>query len=472
MSDSGRVVLHARRHSVRTHATADTLLERIPGVGHRMLVDAVPVDGSRKPVVAVGSVLTFEATGDRHTCVDGDGRPAVLTAGRDPLSQLWSAVRARVCSDGPAIAAPLRSMFGFMSYEAARGFERLPGRHPRLVPDYLFFWPRVCVALGDGTAEVVGYGRDGDEAARAVKETVAAIEAGPATSPVVGPDGPESAPRVREVSTSLSPAGYAEAVGRAKRYLRDGDIFQVVLALHQRLAVRVDPLWLYRRLTRVARAPFQFCYRGPEFAAVGMSPEPFVTVTGDLARLRPLAGTRPRGATAEADRAMEHELRTSEKELAEHRMLVDLARNDLGRVCRPGTVEVDELLHVERYAQVMHLESNVVGRLAGSTPREAVLRSAFPAGTMTGAPKVRAMEIVDELEPRARGLYAGLVGLLAADEIHTYLTIRSAHLTDDDVTLSAGAGIVYDSEPDAEYAECLAAAHRRQRADRGMRQSR
>ena len=440
------ITVQTRREQVRTNTPLERLARWLPGTGPRMLVDAVPVDGKPRAVLAAGAALTFEATAGGYIGRDGMGQRVELQDGLDPLAALWTVIDAIPATGVPAA---LRSVFGFMSYEAARGFERLPGRHPRLVPDYQFFLPALCVTIGDGVADVVSHGLTGRAADDALRRGVQAIQRGGDATPG------DQSPRITGAQASLSPAEYGRAVERAKQYLRDGDIFQVVLALHQRLTARVDPWWLYRRLATTSSGPFQFCYAGPRFAAVGVSPEPFVTVTGDVARLRPLAGTRPRGSTPEQDQSLEHELRTSEKELAEHRMLVDLARNDLGRICVPGTVAVDELLHLERYAHVMHLESNVVGRLPEGTPRGEVIRAAFPAGTMTGAPKVRAMQIVDELEPQARGLYSGLVGLLASDEIHTYLTIRSAHVDAEAVTLSAGAGIVYDSEPAAEYAECL-----------------
>jgi anthranilate synthase component I len=253
----------------------------------------------------------------------------------------------------------------------------------------------------------------------------------------------------------MGPDDFAAAVVQAKHHILDGDIFQVVLSLRWSLSGTPDCLELYHRLAAANPSPFQYCYRGPSLAVVGASPEPLVTLTGDTASIRPLAGTRRRGADQEEDLRLEQSLRSSIKEVAEHRMLVDLARNDLGRVCRPGTVTVDELLAVERYSHVMHLVSNVVGKPAPGVRADQVLRAGFPAGTMTGTPKVRAMEIIDQLEPVARGFYSGGVGLLSTEELHTFLTIRSLVMYGGMVHLQAGAGIVYDSDPEEEYAECL-----------------
>jgi anthranilate synthase component I len=218
----------------------------------------------------------------------------------------------------------------------------------------------------------------------------------------------------------------------------------------------VDGLSVYERLAAINPSPYHFWYAGPRFEVVGASPEPCLTLHDGRALIRPLAGTRPRGHDSLADQLAEDDLRSSVKEMAEHRMLVDLARNDLGRVCRPGSVSVERLMAVERYSHVMHLTSDVRGRTRGDRGTDELLRATFPAGTMTGTPKVRAMEIIDDLEPSRRWLYSGAVGSFGLSHVDLYLTIRSMVLCDGEIRLQAGGGIVHDSEPPAEYAECLA----------------
>jgi anthranilate synthase component I len=255
---------------------------------------------------------------------------------------------------------------------------------------------------------------------------------------------------------SLEFSDYIAAVRKAKEHIVDGEIFQVVLSIACTASATADGLVLYANLTALNPSPFQFWYRGPEFEAIGTSPEPCVALKNGHVSIRPLAGTRPCGIDHDADQIAELDLRSSDKELAEHRMLVDLARNDLGRVCKPGSVHVPQLMVVERYSHVMHLASDVVGRLRKDRRADNVIRATFPAGTMTGAPKVRAMEIIDELEPTCRGLYSGAVGAFGVDRVNLYLTIRSIVLRQGQVRLQAGSGIVYDSDPTAEYKECVA----------------
>ncbi|MFY1669643.1 anthranilate synthase component I family protein [Plantactinospora sp. WMMB334] len=455
--------IHVCRRALPAGATAEAYADALPADREFMLVDSVPVQGRPTRLLAVGALLRVVADGDTVVAVDETRRPLPVAAGPDPLARIMRLL-AELRFTEP-LPAPLRSAFGFLSYEAARGFEKLPGRHARVVPDYLLMVPRAVAAfdVATGDAEVVGLGRSAAEAARAA-DTLAGGRPPATGRPAAAPDRPAGTARDDPVRPSTRPPvrasfdrdSFATAVRRAHEYLLDGDIFQVVLSLRWDIATDRSGLDLYRRLVAVNPSPFQFCYRGRSLAVVGASPEPFVTLRSGRSRLRPLAGTRPRGRTPALDRANECELLGSEKEAAEHRMLVDLARNDLGRVCRPGSVLVDEVMVVERYSHVMHLVSNVVGQLDPEAGAEAVLRACFPAGTMTGAPKVRAMEIIDELEPAARGYYSGAVGLIAPDELDTYLTIRSAVLRPGTVSLQAGAGIVADSRPEDEYAECLA----------------
>lgn len=255
---------------------------------------------------------------------------------------------------------------------------------------------------------------------------------------------------------TLTRSDYHKAVQQAKRYIVNGDIFQVVLSLGLTAEADADGLALYAALSSFNPSPYQFWYRSREFEVAGCSPEPCVTLSGGEALIRPLAGTRPRGADEAADRLAEQELLASDKEVAEHRMLVDLARNDLGRVCTSGSINVPHLMEVDRYSHVMHLTSDVTGQLRPEQSGADLITATFPAGTMTGAPKIRAMEIIDELEPVGRAFYSGAVGSFGGEDVDLYLTIRSVVLHQGQVRLQAGGGIVFDSDPEQEYAECLA----------------
>jgi anthranilate synthase component 1 len=253
---------------------------------------------------------------------------------------------------------------------------------------------------------------------------------------------------------------YLRAVERAKEYVAAGDIFQVVLS--RRFSARtagVDALDVYRALRMVNPSPYMFFLDFADVKVVGSSPELLVRLENGVIEARPLAGTRPRGLNGDDDARLAAELLADEKERAEHTMLVDLGRNDVGRVARYGTVEVTDLMSIERYSHVMHIVSNVRGRLDAGRGAFDVLRACFPAGTVTGAPKIRAMEIIDELEPVARGLYAGAVGYVGySGNMDTAITIRTIVMAGDRAYVQAGAGIVTDSVPEREYLETVSKA--------------
>jgi anthranilate synthase component 1 len=339
--------------------------------------------------------------------------------------------------------------YGLLGYDGVRDFERLPCRHPATDrPVYEFFLPETLVQFTDGYGQVIGRGPSA-AAARAAAERTARRLAGLTVAPL-------GVVAVGAGRFGASYEEYAAAVDRAKHHILDGDVFQLVLSIAWTAPATVDGLAVFERLTAINPSPYHFWYAGPRFEAVGASPEPCLTLHDGRALIRPLAGTRPRGHDALADLRAEADLRSSAKELAEHRMLVDLARNDLGRVCRPGSVSVERLMDVERYSHVMHLTSDVHGQIRGDLRTDELIRATFPAGTMTGTPKVRAMELIDELEPTRRWLYSGAVGSFGLSHVDLYLTIRSMVLCDGEIRLQAGGGIVHDSEPSAEYAECLA----------------
>jgi anthranilate synthase component 1 len=388
--------------------------------------------GGRRATLAVGELAVLSHPG-------GVG-PAPLTGAVDFLAGL---------DMPPGTPAPEAAWYGLLGYDAVRDYERLPSRHPATGrPVYEFFLPEALIQFADGYGQVIGRGSS-VASARAVAERVARTLDGLAVTPL-------GIVAVGTGQFGFSYEEYAAALHRAKRHILDGDVFQLVLSIAWTAPATMDGLRVYERLAAINPSPYHFWYAGPRFEVVGASPEPCLTLYDGQALIRPLAGTRPRGHDSFADQLAEDDLRSSVKEMAEHRMLVDLARNDLGRVCRPGSVSVERLMAVERYSHVMHLTSDVRGRTRGDRGTDELIRATFPAGTMTGTPKVRAMEIIDDLEPTRRWLYSGAVGSFGLSHVDLYLTIRGMVLCDGEIRLQAGGGIVHDSEPPTEYAECLA----------------
>jgi len=259
-----------------------------------------------------------------------------------------------------------------------------------------------------------------------------------------------------KLESNFKPKNFKEAVKKTQKYIREGDIIQAVISQRWRTDLKVEPLDLYRALRVLNPSPYLFYIKmGGEYL-VGSSPEVMVRVEGRNLENRPIAGTRPRGKNMKEDLMLEQELLSDPKERAEHIMLVDLARNDLGRVAKVGTVKVDELMIVERYSHVMHIVSNVVGKLREGKDAYDVIKATFPAGTLSGAPKVRAMEIIEEMEPTRRGTYGGAVGYFSfSGNMDTSITIRTFFIKDKNVYLQAGAGIVADSVPENEYNETV-----------------
>jgi anthranilate synthase component 1 len=250
--------------------------------------------------------------------------------------------------------------------------------------------------------------------------------------------------------------GFEEAVEKARNYIVDGDVMQVVLSQRMSIPFRARPLDLYRALRSLNPSPYMFHLNLGEFHIVGSSPEILVRYEEGMVTVRPIAGTRPRGATSQEDLALEIDLLNDPKEIAEHLMLIDLGRNDVGRIAETGSVQVTERMVIERYSHVMHIVSNVQGRVKSRLSAMDALRATFPAGTVSGAPKIRAMEIIDELEPVKRGVYAGAVGYLGwHGNMDTAIAIRTAVIKDSTLHIQAGAGIVYDSVPRNEWNETM-----------------
>ena len=259
-----------------------------------------------------------------------------------------------------------------------------------------------------------------------------------------------------DVARNMTQEGFHEIVKRAKEYIEAGDIFQVVLSQQFRLPLQVDPFTIYRHLRRINPSPYLFFLRCAGPVLIGASPEIHVRLEGGQIDLRPIAGTRRRGLSPAEDARMDSDLLADEKEMAEHIMLVDLGRNDVGRVAEIGSVEVNEFSLIERYSHVMHIVSNVQGRLKPGLDWLDLLRATFPAGTLTGAPKVRAMEIIDELEEIRRGPYGGCVGYVDySGNMDTAIAIRTMVVNDGEIFLQAGAGVVADSDPEYEFQETV-----------------
>ena len=360
-------------------------------------------------------------------------------------------------------------IMGFLGYDVIREVEQLPDTPPddRGYPDAVMsvigslaafdHWrQRVYLIESVPTLDLSSEELDAayDAAVARVEEAVAALSKPLAYTPVEPPSAEDDLP---ELESSMPGGMYQHAVEVAKEYVVAGDVFQVVLSQRYDLDLDADPFDYYRVLRQVNPSPYMYFVRHPELTIVGSSPEPMVQLLDRKVISRPIAGTRRRGRTDNHDRRMAAELSEDPKERAEHVMLVDLARNDVGRVAKFGSVQVDELMTLERYSHVMHLTSQVSGDLLDGLGPIDVLRATLPAGTVSGAPKVRAMEIIDELEPVKRGPYAGVVGYIDwSGNLDTAIAIRTMFVTGDGTTasLQAGAGIVADSIPDDEDLEC------------------
>jgi anthranilate synthase component I len=383
---------------------------------------------------------------------------SVPAAGEDPFAAL-KRLPAETLPPGDDDPPFTGGAVGYVGYDAVRRLERLPSKNPDPVglPDAWLGLFEEVIAFDHVKHRLLFLARAprGDEAA--ARERLAGFADDLlAASPPVTP--PRPAPAL-SWSESLPREAFVGAVEAAKEHIRAGDIFQVVLSRRWSAPFAGDPFALYRALRRISPSPYQYYLRTPHGTILGASPERLVRVrqgaAGAEVETIPLAGTRPRGRTREEDLALEQELLADQKERAEHVMLVDLGRNDVGRVAVPGSVSVREFFAVERYSHVMHLSSRVVGTLAGGKCAVDALAATFPAGTLSGAPKIRAMEIIEALEPVRRGAYGGAVGYLDFDgNLDVAIAIRTAVVAGGVLHVQAGAGIVADSVPSAEADEC------------------
>ncbi|HEY8503810.1 MAG TPA: anthranilate synthase component I [Gemmataceae bacterium] len=422
----------------------------------------------RYSFVGSGPFLIFESFGPRVRTRDlSGGRESVSESEHpDPMARLGELLaRYRM----PSVAGLPRfagGAVGYAAYDSVRYLERLPNAPPddRHLPDLCFaFYDRMVIfdhinktiaAVAHAHVDPADVEGSYRQACERVDRLVERLQRGVADLQLtdIEPGGRSA----RAFASNFTRPAFEAAVEKCREYIYAGDIFQVVLSQRLRTETRARPFDIYRALRVLNPSPFMFYLKTGPACLIGSSPEIMVRVEGDLVTVRPLAGTRRRGETPEEDERLGRELIADEKERAEHIMLVDLARNDVGRVSRFGTVELSDLMTVERYSHVMHISSTVTGRLLpGKTALDA-LRACLPAGTLSGAPKVRAMEIIDELEPHRRGPYGGAIGYIDfSGNMDTCIALRTLVLLGQTAYLQAGAGIVADSVPASEYEETL-----------------
>jgi anthranilate synthase component 1 len=424
----------------------------------------------RYSFLGAGPFLRFQAF-DNRVQIQRTGKAAEQREVADPLKLLEEILAAYRAPHVPGLPRFAGGAVGYAGYDAVRYVERLP--HPPVDDRQL---PDLCFALYDrmvifdhinktvaavAHAHLPGSSVSEQEAARCYREACARVDRlverlqqGVADLQLT--DIAAAGETRRPHHSNFAPGDFERAVEKSKEYIKAGDIFQVVLSQRLTTETRARPFDIYRTLRVVNPSPFMFYLKAGPICLVGASPEIMARVEGDLLTIRPLAGTRPRGKTPEEDDSLAAELLADPKERAEHIMLVDLGRNDVGRVALFGTVQLSDVMTVERYSHVMHLCSNVTGRLEPGKTAFDVLRACLPAGTLSGAPKVRAMEIIDELEPHRRGPYGGAVGYVDfTGNMDTCIALRTMVLKGQTAYLQAGAGIVADSVPAMEYVETM-----------------
>ena len=429
-----------------------------------MLLESV--EGGEKwgrfSVIGLGRLITVKSK-ENFGEVNRLGRIRVEEV-KDPLELLKSVFKSVKPYNPGNLPKLWGGFFGYLAYDAVKFFEPRVNVNPKKedshLYDMVFSLPEALVIFDNVNhlitaisfvftekGEVENEYRRAEERLRRIEELLKS---------------PSHLPEVKAVKsssdweTNVPDEEFMEMVEKAKEYIRAGDIIQVVLSRRFEKPFYADPLTLYRALRHVNPSPYMYYLDYEDFQIVGASPEVLVRVENGVIETRPIAGTRRRGRTLEEDKRLEEELLSDEKERAEHIMLVDLARNDVGRVAETGTVKVTDLMVIERYSHVMHIVSNVIGKLKEDKDAFDVLRACFPAGTVSGAPKVRAMEIIDEMEPSERGVYAGAVGYFSFDgNMDTAIAIRTAVVRRNKVYVQAGAGIVADSVPELEAKETL-----------------
>lgn len=417
---------------------------------------------ARYSFLASGGATVFRSRGDRYQVLRDD---AIIEEDTcvDPVAHLQRLMRRYRPVEMEGLPRFCGGAVGYMGYDMVRYIEQLPDSNPAAIGAYdcCFIFTDTLLIFDNQRQKIkvlcnafVEHGADlrelYDEAVAKITALITRLRA-PLPASVASSDG-----AVPQFASNFSRDDFVRAVEQCKEYVRSGDIIQVVLSQRFSAASAVDPFDIYRSLRTINPSPYMFFLRFDNTLVVGASPEVLVRQEGDMVDVRPIAGTRPRGSSADEDLRLEQELLADPKEVAEHVMLVDLGRNDLGRICATGTVEVSEFKVIERYSHVMHIVSNVRGRVQPGSSAFDTFRATFPAGTLSGAPKIRAMEIIDEMEPVRREIYGGAVGYFSfSGNMDMAIAIRTLVVHDGVIHLQAGAGIVADSDPEAEYEETI-----------------
>ena len=462
---------------------------RSEGCTHVPLVAVLPADGRAAstlyaPVAGQPGSYLLES-GETHTragrysiiglptaveLIYQDGRFRVVESGEtrseqetdDPLSRVEDYLHGHKVAPLPEDLRFGGGLVGYFGYDLIRTIEPVlaGGRPDDLLglPDLWLLHSTELIMLDNQTGRIlliINQPADAPDAytagCRRLQELHEQVEQAPEPEPLEDAPDPEST-----FTSGFTEAGFCDAVRTAREYIIAGDLMQVVLSQRLSRPFQGDPFHMYRGLHALNPSPYMYFLNLGPVQVVGSSPEILVRREDDAVTVRPIAGTRRRGKTEDEDRELEAELLADPKECAEHLMLIDLGRNDIGRVCRPGTVRLTEQMVVERYSHVMHMVSNVEGELSPGTSTQDVLRATFPAGTVSGAPKIRAMEIIDELEPSSRGIYSGAIGYFGWDgNLDTAIAIRTAIVHNGQIHVQAGAGIVYDSIPEREWRETM-----------------
>ena len=444
-----------------------TVFAKIAGdESHAFLLESL--EGGEKwgrySFIGLDPLLTFESRGENIT-IRRNGSVEERTG--DPVAVLKEVLASfNALQDSEFLPRFFGGAVGYLGYDMVRFMEELPDTNPLLenFPDSSFMVPRLvlvydnlkqtltvvnCVQVEDGQDVEVLY----QKSCQHIDAMIRRLRMRPLPYDVVDVD---SQGATHHFQSNMAEESFKEMVAKAKEYIMAGDIIQVVLSQRFHTKTDLPPFMIYRALRHINPSPYLFYLKLDNNIQIGSSPEILVRLEENRIEVRPIAGTRPRGKTREEDLALEKDLLADPKERAEHLMLVDLGRNDVGRVARYGTVETHDLLVIERYSHVMHIVSGVRGELAPGKDQFDVVRACFPAGTVSGAPKVRAMEIIEELEPERRGPYAGAVGYFGfSGNMDFCITIRTFVMQDDDLWVQAGAGIVADSDPEMEFQETL-----------------
>lgn len=417
----------------------------------------------RFSVIAIEPDLLWKCTQDSAWRALPDGTK-LGDEDKDPFASLRRLIedsRVDVPEDLPAMAAGL---FGYFGYEMVHHMDRIPTSNPKTIdvdtsslmrPSIVVVFDRlkdqmlICTPLRK--SDDISPEDAWDQASARLEKTVAKLN-----TPIGIQETVESKGPLPEFTSNMEKSYFLKMVDKAVEYIKSGDIFQVVLSQRFSVPFNLPAISLYRALRRLNPSPFLVYFNMGDMALVGSSPEILVRLREEKVTIRPIAGTRPRGKTSQEDADLADELIADSKERAEHLMLLDLGRNDTGRVSKPGTVRLVDSFAIERYSHVMHIASEVEGQIRDDLDTVDALCAGFPAGTVSGAPKIRAMEIIDELEPTQRGAYAGAAGYISADgDMDTCIVLRTAVVKDGMMHVQAGAGIVYDSQPEAEFQETV-----------------